>query len=107
MTRYLLSTHAFVCFSAGYVVFLDLKRNRYLALDRSEADAAGSLICGWPALCDDSRSSRDTACSNIVNSLLDAALITQDDGVGKEVRLARVRRATASLPPMRPSLSAL
>ena len=48
MARYGLATHVFVCRDEDYIVVLDLKQDRYFALDAAKTAMLSSVISGWP-----------------------------------------------------------
>lgn len=48
MARYGLATHVFVCRDEGYIVVLDLKQDRYFALEAAKTAALPSVVPGWP-----------------------------------------------------------
>jgi hypothetical protein len=49
MARYGLAKHVFVCRDEEYIVILDLKRDRYFALEAARTAALIPLLPGWPA----------------------------------------------------------
>ncbi len=48
MARYGLARHAFVCRDEDYVVVLDLKQDRYFALEAAKTAALSLALPGWP-----------------------------------------------------------
>jgi hypothetical protein len=50
MARYGLARHVFVCRDEEFIVVLDLKRDRYFALEAAKTTALGSVLPGWPAM---------------------------------------------------------
>jgi hypothetical protein len=48
MARYALADHVFVCVNGEHLVLLDLKEDRYWALEASATSGLGSLVGGWP-----------------------------------------------------------
>ena len=48
MGRYSLAEHIFVCVNDEHVVLLDLKQDRYWALEASRTAPLGDLVPGWP-----------------------------------------------------------
>jgi hypothetical protein len=50
MARYGLASHVFVCRDEDYVVVLDLREDRYFALEAAKTAALSALLPGWPAL---------------------------------------------------------
>lgn len=48
MARYALAEHVFVCVNGEQLVFLDLKEDRYWALEASRTADLGVCVSGWP-----------------------------------------------------------
>jgi Transglutaminase-like superfamily len=48
MARYALAEHVFVCLNGEHMVLLDLKEDRYWALEASKTAGLAPLIGGWP-----------------------------------------------------------
>jgi hypothetical protein len=48
MARYALAEHVFVCLNGEHLVLLDLKEDRYWALEASQTAGLGGLVSGWP-----------------------------------------------------------
>jgi hypothetical protein len=48
MARYALADHVFVCLNGEHLVLLDLKEDRYWALEASQTAGLGALVGGWP-----------------------------------------------------------
>ncbi len=48
MARYGLARHAFVCRDEDYVVVLDLRQDRYFALEAAKTAAVSLALPGWP-----------------------------------------------------------
>jgi hypothetical protein len=48
MARYALADHVFVCVSGEHLVLLDVKEDRYWALDAAQTAGLSSLVSGWP-----------------------------------------------------------
>lgn len=80
---YFLARHAFVCLSGGSLVLLDLKRDRYLALDAARAGLLDGIVAGWPVPAP-LLPSPEGAASRIVASMLNRDLLTDDRSDGKE-----------------------
>jgi hypothetical protein len=49
MARYGLAKHVFVCRDEEYIVILDLRRDRYFALEAARTAALIPVLPGWPA----------------------------------------------------------
>lgn len=87
ISNYLLSKHVFICVTGGYVVLLDLRRDRYMALDAAQARPLVRLVRGWPA--SDTpvpvpMSSGDDTATAIVRPMIERELLTTDDLLGKD-----------------------
>jgi hypothetical protein len=48
MARYALADHVFLCVSGEHLVLLDLKEDRYWALEASQTAGLATLVLGWP-----------------------------------------------------------
>jgi hypothetical protein len=48
MARYGLARHVFVCRDEEYIVVLDLKQDRYFALEAAKTRPLGEVLPGWP-----------------------------------------------------------
>jgi hypothetical protein len=48
MACYALADHVFLCLNGEHLVLLDLKEDRYWALEASQTAGFGSLVDGWP-----------------------------------------------------------
>ena len=48
MARYALAGHVFVCVNAEHLVLLDVKEDRYWALEAAQTAGLGPLVGGWP-----------------------------------------------------------
>ena len=46
--QYALAAHAFACLSGRYVIILDLKADRYFALEAARAASLAALVGDWP-----------------------------------------------------------
>jgi hypothetical protein len=60
MARYALADHVFVCLNGDHLVLLDLKEDRYWALEASQTSGLGALVGGWPVKSPDASSAADT-----------------------------------------------
>jgi hypothetical protein len=49
MPQYALARHVFVCMQGEHVVFLDVRKDRYFALEAARTAGLGELVPGWPA----------------------------------------------------------
>ncbi len=48
MPQYALARHVFVCMQGEHVVFLDVRQDRYFALEAASTSGLGELVSGWP-----------------------------------------------------------
>jgi len=48
MPQYALSRHVFVCLQGEHVVFLDVRKDRYFALEAARTAGLGEWVDGWP-----------------------------------------------------------
>ena len=80
---YFLAKHAFVCLSGGSLVLLDLKRDRYLALDATRAGSLDGIVAGWPIRALPTPPPAGTA-GRIIQSMLKRGLLTSERVQGKE-----------------------
>src|ERR1700760_2484566 len=48
MARYALAEHVFVCLNGEHLVLLDLKEDRYWALEAAQTVGLHALVGGWP-----------------------------------------------------------
>jgi hypothetical protein len=53
MARYALADHVFVCLNGEHLVLLDLKEDRYWALEAAQTAGLGALVDGWPVAAPD------------------------------------------------------
>jgi hypothetical protein len=48
MPQYALARHVFVCMQGEHVVFLDVRKDRYFAIESAKTAGLGELVGGWP-----------------------------------------------------------
>lgn len=82
---YFLSKHAFACLSGSSVVLLDLKADRYLALEASRARSLAGLVAGWPTLATEALLPTAEAGNRIAAGMLKRGLLTSERSQGKEL----------------------
>jgi Transglutaminase-like superfamily len=59
MSRYALAEHVFVCVNGEHLVLLDVKEDRYWALEAARTRGLGTLVGGWPVSGGSSATSED------------------------------------------------
>lgn len=100
-----LPAHVHACLSGTHVVLLDLRRDRYLAIDAAESCSLALVVAGWPTLgsaraveneCVDSGEARALA-SLVASELAQEGLLTADPLLGRSAAVQSIRPATASL----------
>lgn len=110
MPQYVLARHVFVCVQGEHVVFLDVRKDRYFALESAKTAGLGYFVPGWPIPAPlaidviqqgaDSTASALTerldrgALSSVISLLLEKEILVVDPVRGKaaEVTLARPLR---------------
>jgi transglutaminase superfamily protein len=48
MPQYLMARHVFLCMQGEHVVFLDVRKDRYFALESARTAGLGHFVPGWP-----------------------------------------------------------
>jgi Transglutaminase-like superfamily len=56
MARYALACHVFVCVNGEHLVLLDVKEDRYWALEAAQTSGLGAWVGGWPVKAPDQES---------------------------------------------------
>jgi hypothetical protein len=69
MAQYALASHVFVCLHGEHVVFLDVRKDRYFAIESFRTERLGNVVAGWPVL-SPSTAGPDRNCMDPVVSLL-------------------------------------
>ena len=100
MSEYQVPKHVHFCRAGTQTVFLDLKRDRYSAIDNTDASLLGELIVGWgdgagAKRRDDVPGEREI--SSIIQCLVDEGLLTKNKNNGKKVESARIEPALIDL----------
>jgi hypothetical protein len=80
--RYLLARHVFLCVVNEQAILLDLRHDRYLALDKESSRHLIQVVSGWPAVPEEQRDGQQ-AIDATVAELLGRGLITPDPLRGK------------------------
>ena len=84
MARYALADHVFVCLNGEHLVLLDLKEDRYWALEAAQTVGLGALVDGWPVTSDGSQSAGSPSeTTAAIEVLLGRGLLTQSIPPGK------------------------
>jgi len=98
MARYALAAHVFICVNGDHLVILDLKEDRYWALDAGQTAGLGSLVAGWPvgSASEESDSSSPQALSAI-EVLKERGILVENIASGKDAAPVTVIAAKSEL----------
>jgi hypothetical protein len=82
---YFIPQHVHLCETGNQVIFLDLRRDKYLAIGRAERQLLSGLVGGWPADGNDGQEAAAVRQSSepVIHSMLQLGLLTADAGAGK------------------------
>jgi hypothetical protein len=87
MARYALADHVFVCLNGEHLVLLDLKEDRYWALEASQTAGLAPLVDGWPVkalgAAEESADSPSPETAAALEVLLGRGLLTNGSSPGK------------------------
>ena len=102
MNDYLIKEDVYFCYAGTQVVFLDLERGRYSAIDRKQAPALTGTVAGWEVPEPNTDSVEDTIVGKrmrkqTVESLLGLGILTRSQKTGKKATPTRFSRPTADL----------
>jgi transglutaminase-like putative cysteine protease len=98
--QYALPHHVFVCLDGEHVVFLNVKQDRYLAVDAAKAAPLSAIVPGWPTLDSASRDSlvdpQAPAPEELARSLAARGLLAEHGKDAAPVRIATPTRSALS-----------
>lgn len=100
MGRYSLAEHVYVCVNDEHVVLLDLKQDRYFALEAAATAPLSGLVPGWPVRALDAPlagSSDPEQAEQIAAGLLEQGILTDEATAGKDASAVRVARPAREL----------
>jgi hypothetical protein len=85
---YFIPRHVHLCQTGNQVVFLDLRRDKYLAIGNAERQSLSGQVNGWPAhddYPDGAAHARGSPGSSepVIRSMLELGLLTSDASTGK------------------------
>ena len=81
MSQYLLAPHVYLCVTDDHGVLLDLKRDKYVGVGRSQMKLLAERVKGWPAI-SAGRESHERA-DSLLSQMLTAGMLTTDSTLGK------------------------
>lgn len=100
MGRYSLAEHVYLCVNDEHVVLLDLKQDRYFALEAAATAPLSGLVPGWPVRALDAPvagSSDPEQAEQIAADLLEQGVLTDEATAGKDASPVRVARPAREL----------
>jgi Transglutaminase-like superfamily len=87
MARFGLAQHVFVCVNGEHLVLLDLKEDRYWALEAAQTAGLASFVDGWPVTATDSTDSAETPspeARGVIEVLQGRGILTDSASLGKD-----------------------
>jgi hypothetical protein len=81
MSQYLLASHVYLCVTSDHAVLLDLKRDKYVGVGRSQMKLLAERVKGWPAMSASRESSERV--DSLLSQMLSAGMLTTDATAGK------------------------
>lgn len=85
MTPYALANHVFVCLQDEHVVFLDVRNDRYFALEAAKTRGLEAVVRGWPVRAESAAISlKDLSNSGVLDVLAERGLLTNGKLAGKD-----------------------
>jgi len=99
MPHYALAGHVFVCLQGEHVVFLDVLKDRYFALEARQTASLGAIVPGWPVAATPRASEMpcDETSSSILALLLEQGLLSADERDSKPATPVCVPPITSEL----------
>ncbi len=98
MARYGLATHVFVCRDEDHVVVLDLKQDRYFALDAAKTAVLSTVVSGWPVAAQQVTDAEvGSAAEEALRPLLHRGWLLEESTGGREATPVRIPRAETQL----------
>jgi hypothetical protein len=96
MPPFLLPHHVHACVTSGQLVLLDLRADRYFALEASAAATLAPLVRGWPVI-PPAGATGCTADDGLARELLAKSLLTRSEAAGKPATPVQIERAAVEL----------
>jgi hypothetical protein len=100
MGRYSLADHVFVCVNDDHVVLLDVKQDRYWALEAASTAPLGGLVPGWPVKplnAPVAGSSDPEQARQVAEALMEQGILSDSETAGKDATPVSVPRPTVEL----------
>jgi len=85
MTPYALASHVFVCLQDEHVVLLDVRNDRYFALEAAKTRGLEVMVRGWPVRAEGTATSlKELSNSGVIETLSERGLLTNGRPAGKD-----------------------
>src|SRR5581483_7635697 len=84
MGQYSLARHVFVCVNVEHVVLLDLKADRYWALEAAKTAPLANLVPGWPVQPQSGAANDPGDAQEVAEALCDQGILLGPDALGKD-----------------------
>lgn len=98
MTPYALASHVFVCFQDEHVVFLDVRNDRYFALEAARTRGLEAFVDGWPVRrTEEAGEGESLLNSGVVPLLMARGLLTRWARAGKDATPVRNEMPTEEI----------
>lgn len=98
MARYGLATHVFICRDEDYVVVLDLKQDRYFALEAAKTAMLLAVVPGWPVTAQQGVGDAvGDAAEAVLRPLVRRGWLLEESTGGREATPIRVPKPEAQL----------
>jgi Transglutaminase-like superfamily len=100
-----LQSHVFICRGKRHWVILDVNRDKYLCVDRSQFEALGPSLQGWEAsagLTEPAAAPVPESAAALANSLLDLGILSDRAAHAKDARPMRYLLPTEAIDPDSP-----
>lgn len=99
MSHYLLSSHVHLCTTGDHMVLLDVKRDKYLAIDAAHMHVLANVVRGWPLGADPAVTEITSphVVPAVVRQMLAGGLLTSESTLGKEATPLVMASPTSAL----------
>src|SRR5689334_352911 len=84
MGQYSLAEHVFVCVNDEHVVLLDLKQDRYWALEAAKTAPLAGLVPGWPVHAATGAANDPGEAQEVAEALRDQGILSGPNDHGKD-----------------------
>jgi hypothetical protein len=94
---YFLSKHVFICSADDFVFILDLRQDKYFALDAVKSRSLSAWVAGWP-ICGGEGATLRTQGAALARRLLDKGILSMEAASGKSATPVSLATAVTQLP---------